>query len=261
MKLNFNLIRVNEGPLYNHAYLDTGDRGNRPVVIFLHGLFGNVGMWWQSVEALADRFRVVVPRLPIFDLPAEFTNIGHLSDLLHEFIEWHNLRDVHLVGHAIGGQVALMYAHDHPRNVNRIVLTGSMGLFDSIDFKAATSPAAKYDYVDQSVRSAFYHSDETPNALVDEIYANMHSKPRRLNIKSLMRSSKQTTVEAFLNNLDHRVMLLWGLEDKITPPEVALHFHDFLRDSEVRFIEKCGHLPMIEEPTIFSKHLLSFFDH
>lgn len=259
MKLSFNLIRVNEGPLYNHAYIDTGDKGDLPVVIFLHGLFGNVGMWWQSVEALAGKYRVVVPRLPIFDLPAEFTNIAHLSSLLHEFVEWHNLRDVHLVGHAIGGQVALRYAHDHPRNVNRIVLTGSTGLFDSIDFKAATS-ARSYDYVDERVRSAFYHSDEAPNALVDEIYATIHSKPRRLNIKSLMRSSKQSTVEVFLNNLHHPVMLLWGLQDKITPPEVALHFHDFLRNSEVRFIEKCGHLPMIEEPETFSKHLLSFFN-
>jgi 2-hydroxy-6-oxonona-2,4-dienedioate hydrolase len=258
VKLSFNLIRVNEGPLYNHAYIDTGDG---PVVIFLHGLFGNVGMWWQSVEALAGSYRVVVPRLPIFELPAEFTNIGHLSDLLHEFIEWHNLRDVHLVGHAIGGQVALMYAHDHPRNVNRIVLTGSTGLFDNIDFKATTSPAsASFDYVDQRVRSAFYHSEETPDALVHEIYSTMQCKPRRSNIKSLIRSSKQTTVEAFLNNLDHRVMLLWGLEDRITPPAVALHFHDFLRNAEVRFIEKCGHLPMIEEPKTFTKHLLSFLD-
>jgi 2-hydroxy-6-oxonona-2,4-dienedioate hydrolase len=55
------------------------------------------------------------------------------------------------------------------------------------------------------------------------------------------------------------VMLLWGLEDRITPPSVTFHFHDFLQNSEIRFIEKCGHLPMIEEPEKFVRHLTSFF--
>jgi 2-hydroxy-6-oxonona-2,4-dienedioate hydrolase len=54
-------------------------------------------------------------------------------------------------------------------------------------------------------------------------------------------------------------MLLWGLEDKITPPSITFHFHDFLKNSEIRFIEKCGHLPMVEEPEKFAKHLASFF--
>lgn len=244
--------------LYNQLYIDTGDG---PVVILLHGLFGKLAMWKPAVEALRKKFRVIVPRLPIFELPADRTNIGHLSALLHEFIEFHNLRDVNLVGHAIGGQVALSYAHDHPRNVGRIVLSGSNGLFESSDFQAATSSeVSDYNYVDEQVRAAFYHSDEAPDALVDEIYAAVQNDTKRQSISSLIQSSRQNSVEMFLNKLDHRVMLLWGLEDKITPPEVALHFHDFLQNSEVRFIEKCGHLPMIEEPEIFTKHLISFLD-
>ncbi len=241
-------------PLYNQVYIDTGDG---PVVILLHGLFGKVGMWKSTVEVLSKNFRVMVPRLPLFELPADQTTIDHLAELLHEFVEWHRLTDIHLVGHAIGGQVALTYAHDHPRNVNRIVLTGSSGMFESSDFQAATSAEVNdYNYIDEQVRSAFYRTDETPETLVDEIYATIQSKGPR--IDSLIESSRQNRVEMFLNRLDHRVMLLWGLEDRITPPEVALHFHDFLQNSEIRFIEKCGHLPMIEEPDIFSKHLKSF---
>lgn len=198
---------MNVNLLDNQAYIDAGDG---PAVIFLHGLFGKVDMWESSVDALMKKYRVVVPQLPILEVRAESTNIRNLSEVLHEFIEYHNLRDVHLVGHAIGGQVALMYANDHPHNVDRIVLTGSAGLF--------------------------YGAEGASDALDDETYTGI------------------------LNNLDHRVMLLWGSQDNVTPPEVALHFQDFLWNSEVRFIEKCGHLPMVEEPEIFSKHLLSFFD-
>jgi pimeloyl-ACP methyl ester carboxylesterase len=242
-------------PLYNQAYIDIGD--GAPVVL-LHGLFGKVSMWKSTVDALSKHYRVIVPRLPLFELPADQSNISHLAELLNEFIEWHRLTDVNLVGHAMGGQVALSYAHDHPRNVDKIVLAGSSGMFESTDFQAATSAEVNdYNYIDEQVRSAFYRADETPETLVDEIYATIKSKGAR--IGSFIESSKQNRVEMFLNRLDHRVMLLWGLEDKITPPEVALHFHDFLQNSEVRFIEKCGHLPMIEEPELFSKHLRSFF--
>ena len=249
---------MSNSPLYDQAYIDTGDG---PVVILLHGLFGKLAMWRPTIDALKQNYRVIVPRLPILELPTEHTNIHHLSELLHQFIEWHNLKDVNLVGHAIGGQVALSYSHDHPGNVYRIVLSGCSGLVDSNDLDAATSAeVGDYNYVEEHVRQAFYRSDDAPEALVHDIYATVQSKAKRRNISSLVRSSRRDSVETFLNKLDHRVMLLWGLEDRITPPETALHFHDFLQNSEIRFIEKCGHLPMIEEPGLFTGHLISFLD-
>lgn len=182
---------VKSEPVYGQAFIDTGDG---PTVILLHGLFGKVSMWKRTIEGLKKNFRVVVPRLPIFDLPAESVSIKQLSAHLHEFIEWHNLDDVCIVGHGIGGQLALAYAAEHPIKVYKIVLS----------------------------------STAEPDA-------------------------------STLNRLDHRVMLLWGLEDRITPPAVTFHFHDFLQNSEIRFIEKCGHLPMVEEPEKFVRHLASFF--
>jgi pimeloyl-ACP methyl ester carboxylesterase len=179
-------------PLYSQALIDVG---HGPTVLLLHGLFGKVSMWKDVIESLKKNFRVIIPRLPILDLPAEHINVKDLTLHLHNYIQWHHLHDVHLVGHDIGGKVALQYAAEHPGNVNRIVLLG------------------------------------------------LHFG----------------SIESILNKLDHRVMLLWGLEDRITPPEVAFHFHDFLQNSEIRFVEKCGHLPMVEEPEKFVNHLVSFF--
>jgi len=205
--------------IYDQAFIDTG---KGPVVILIHGLFGPIGMWRSTIDALKSNYRVIVPRLPIFEVTNEFSDIRYAAKALHQFIEINGLYDVSLVGHDAGGHVAVMYAHDHPGNVMRIVLSGVSG------------PA--------------YQTEE----IVHEVYA--HRQP------CLPAGKAGTPVEPFLNKIDHHVMLLWGLEDKITPPEVSFHFHDFLQNSEVRFLENSGHLPMIEEPEAFAKHLISFLN-
>jgi 2-hydroxy-6-oxonona-2,4-dienedioate hydrolase len=242
-------------PKYSQSFIDVGE--GQPVLL-LHGLFGKVTMWKRTIESLKKNFRVVVPRLPLFDLPAEQANIKKLSTHLDEFIEWHRLGDVHLVGHGIGGQLALLYASEHPGNVNRVVVSGS-DLFKSDELEMITTDHDQYEVIDEKVRSAFYNSYLAGPALVNEIYRAIEDDSTRASIENLMRSSWNTSVESMLNKLDHRVMLLWGLEDKITPPAITFHFHDFLKNSEIRFIEKCGHLPMVEEPERFVNHLASFF--
>ena len=61
-----------------------------------------------------------------------------------------------------------------------------------------------------------------------------------------------------LHNIDIPVALIWGKDDKITPPEVAIEFHELLPDSELHWIDKCGHAPMMEVPEEFNAILSSF---
>ena len=245
-------------PLYNQTYVNTGVG---PMVIFLHGLFGNFGLWKKTVDALKDKYRVIVPRFPIFDLPIQNTNIKYLVKVLEEFIEWNQLTNVTLVGHAIGGQVALLYTYTHPTIVERLVLTGSAGLFENSNFDEVTpSEINDYGFIQEKVREAFYEPEVAPSHFVEEIYNTVQNIPMRLTIGSFIRSSKKNSVTYFLNKIDHPILLLWGLEDRITPPEVAMHFHDFLQNSEIKFIQRCGHVPMVENPEEFNKHLLNFLN-
>ena len=243
-------------PKYSQVFIDVGE--GQPVLL-LHGLFGKVSMWKRITESLRKNFRVVVPRLPLFDLPIDQANIKELSRHLHELVEWHRLTNVHLVGHGIGGQLALTYASEHRSNVNKIVVSGS-DLFQSEELDVITSVDRDHEMIGEKVRSAFYNSYLAGPALVNEIYRTIENDSTRATIENLVRSSANGSVGPVLNKIDHRVMLLWGLEDKITPPGIAFHFHDCLQNSEIRFIEKCGHLPMVEEPERFVKHLASFFD-
>lgn len=241
-------------PLYSQAYVDVG---SGHTVVLLHGVFGNLAMWRYTISELQSSYRVVVPRLPLFEVPIHRASVENLVEILHEFLAWHQLSDVTLVGTGIGGQIALCYAYKFPTNVRNIVLSGSSGLFEN--FSVADNDFSEdFGSVQDHVREAFYKQELiTPN-LVDRVFNTINTSTKKLHIKYLAQSSRKTDISKFLSKLEVQVLLIWGLQDKITPPEVALHFHDLLRFGTVRFINECGHLPMIEKQELYVEHLDAF---
>lgn len=234
---------------YTQAYLDVG-RGR--VVLLLHGLFGNLAMWRPTVQALQSHYRVMVPRLPFFGEPVFRTHVENLVDALAEFIDFHQLSDVTLVGTDLGGQVALCYADRYPDQVEQIVLSGSSGLSENIVY------SMDYSSIRDQIRQVFYENKFASFHLVNSVYKTMNTSINNLHVKYLTESSAEEEVSGVLRTLKHRVLLVWGLQDKVTPPEVALQFHDLLQNGTLRFIDACGHLPMVEQPEKYTQHLMSF---
>lgn len=244
-------------PLYNQVYIDTGK--GRPVIL-LHGLFGNLVMWRPIITKLQETNRVIVPRLPLFEAPVHRANLASLIETLHHFLQWNNLTDITLVGTDIGGQLALCYANKFPNRVRNIILSGSSGYFENLPF-------AERDYdkdltaIDSRVKSAFFKPELATPSIVKKIHETVNTSSNELYIQYLSKSSRETDLSQFLHRLNLQVLLIWGLEDKITPPEVALQFHDQLRAGTLKFVHECGHLPMIEKPEIYLQHVLHFLKH
>ena len=238
-------------PLYNQAYMDVGQG---PVVILLHGLFGNLAMWRPTIQALQDRYRVIVPRLPFFGEPIFRTSIDNLILALHEFIDWHQLSNVTLVGTDLGGLVALCYADQYPENVSQIALSGSSGLSENLAY------SKDYAVIRDQIQQVFYENKFASFHLVNSIYQTMNTAPNGLYVKYFTESSQEMNVSNFIRSLRLPVLLVWGLQDKITTPEVALQFHDLLPNGTVKFVDECGHLPMVEQSEIYVSHLVSFLD-
>ena len=63
-----------------------------------------------------------------------------------------------------------------------------------------------------------------------------------------------------LSKITIPVSLIWGKQDKITPPEVATEFHERLPNSELNWVDKCGHAPMMERPEVFVQFLDTFLN-
>lgn len=243
-------------PFYNQAYLDTGDG---PVVILLHGLFGNLSIWKHVIAELRRDYRIIIPRLPLFGIPVRETSVKYISEVLYEFLDWHQLDNVTLVGHGLGGQVALMHANHFPQSTRRIVITGSGGL--SLN-NLLSEPDTDQDYetISRVLKEAFYDRSRVTHAMVDRIYDTIHDSSHRQTIHRLSEVTESNAVNSFLYKIQQPILMVWGIQDKISPPEVAVNYHDHLPNADLRFIPQCGHLPMVEQPDQFNSLVVEFLN-
>ena len=113
----------------NYTYLEKGE--GQPIVI-LHGLMGGLSNFAGVHEHFpANGYQVIIPELPIYDLPLKETNVKAFAEYLHEFLLFKGLKDVILLGNSLGGHIGLVFAKTYPEMIKGLVLTGSSGLYEN----------------------------------------------------------------------------------------------------------------------------------
>ena len=236
------------------------DVGHGSPVILLHGLFGNLSNWGHVAFEFTSTHRVIIPRLPLYSKPISRKRLNDLVEYVEHFIEAHQLKKVTLIGNSLGGHVALLYTFNNPERVEKLVLTGSSGLYEN-SFGGTYPRVKDYAYIREKVASTFFKQDVVTKELVDEVYATVQDKSNTLSIIGLARAAQKNNVEHILSEIKVPTLLIWGLQDSITPPEVALEFHNHLPLSQIVFLDHCGHVPMMEQPKLFNEHVRKFLEH
>jgi pimeloyl-ACP methyl ester carboxylesterase len=238
----------------NFQYVEEGEG---PVLLLLHGLFGALSNWAPVLEHFSSRYKVVIPLMPIYQMPLNKTNVDGLSDFIYEFVQLKNYSSFTLLGNSLGGHVALVYVLDHPEKVNAMVLTGSSGLYEN-SMGGSYPKRQDYNYIKTRTEFTFYNPNTATKELVDEVYEIVNSRNKGLRIVTMAKSAIRYNLGSELKNIHVPVCLIWGKNDNITPPEVAEEFHQLLPNSELHFIDECGHAPMMEKPVEFNTALEGF---
>jgi len=235
------------------------DEGEGEVLLLLHGLMGALSNWEQVIEKFSKQYRVIIPMLPIYDLPLLTTGVKSLSKYVHKFIVHKKLTDITILGNSLGGHVALIYCLAHPGVVKALVLTGSSGLYENA-FGGSFPRRENYEFVKEKVEYTFYDPATATKDLVDEVFATVNDRHRVIRILAMAKSAIRHNMSKEVHKIQIPVLLAWGRNDKITPPEVAEEFHKLLPDSELHWIDKCGHAPMMERPEEFNEILAGFLN-
>jgi pimeloyl-ACP methyl ester carboxylesterase len=233
------------------------EEGEGEPLMLLHGLFGAL----SNFEALIGHFtatnKVIVPMLPLYDLDLLHTSIGGLEKYLNKFIEARDYRDINLLGNSLGGHVALVHVLRHPERIRSLILTGSSGLFES--GMGDTYPKrGDYEYIRKKTEITFYDPKTASKELVDEVYEIVNNRIKAIKIIALAKSAIRNNLGEELSQIKKPTLLIWGNNDTITPPFVAREFNRLIPNSELHFIDKCGHAPMMEVPDEFNKILAMF---
>jgi len=233
------------------------EEGTGEPLVLLHGLFGALSNFKDLVDHFKSTHRVIIPLLPLYDLTVLDTTVSGLAKFVQKFFENQKLQNVHLLGNSLGGHVGLVFVLKNPGLVKTITLTGSSGLFEN--GMGETYPKrGDYNYVQKKTELTFYDPKIASKELVDEVFGIINNRLKAIKIIALARSAIRHNLGDELQQIKQPVCLIWGKNDTITPPMVAEEFHKLLPTSELHWIDKCGHAPMMEVPGEFNVILSSF---
>lgn len=233
------------------------DEGSGEPLVLLHGLFGALSNFQPLVEYFRHHYRVIVPILPLLEMDILHTSVGGLAKFVHKFLELKDLNEVHLLGNSLGGHVALVHTLKHPERIKSLILTGSSGLFEN-GMGDSYPKRGDYEYIRKKTELTFYDPKTATKELVDEVYSITNNRLKAIKIIALAKSAIRNNLGEELSQIKQPTLLVWGNNDTITPPFVGREFNKLIPNSELYFVDKCGHAPMMEVPDEFNAILHKF---
>ncbi len=231
------------------------EAGEGHPLILLHGLMGGLSNFDKTVKFFSEKgYRVLVPVLPIYDLPVLHTNLTTIAKYVAKFIDEKCTEPATIVGNSMGGHIGLILTLARPDLVKNLVLTGSSGLYERT-FGDSFPRKSDKSYIRKKTEEVFYDPIVATDELVDEVFGVVNDRMKGIKTVMLARSAIKHNMLNDLPKINAPGCLIWGKQDNVTPPEVADDMHKSLPNSSLYWIDKCGHAAMMEKPEEFNQIL------
>ena len=237
------------------TWLEQGNNG-KPIIL-LHGLMGGIDNFGEMVDIISTKYKVYGLDLKLFEGIKLKVSVKALSDYLYNFMDHLKLESATLIGNSMGGHIGLIFAKKNPNMVDSLILTGSSGLYENSMGDSFPRRGDK-DYIRMKTEEVFYNPKVATDELVDNVFEIATNRIKVLKLLGYAKSAIRHNMSQDLPHIQIPTCLIWGAEDKVTPPHVAKEFHDLLPNSELNWIPLCGHAPMWEHPKKFSEIVLKF---
>lgn len=250
------------------------EAGSGPVLLLIHGMAGTCANWESVIEPLAINRTVIAPDFPGHGASAPGGgdySLGSLASGLRDLLLALGHERATLVGHSLGGGVAMQFTYQFPEMVERLVLVSSGGLGPDVSplLRAAALPGAELFIsatagIGRQVGSVIGRGLNAvglrPNADLTEVtrgYATLTDPDRRKAFVATLRSvvGMQGQRVGALDKLylaeSLPLLIVWGENDPIIPVEHAREAHEHLPSSQLEIFEDTGHIPQLERPGRF----------
>ena len=239
------------------TYSEIGE--GRPIII-LHGLMGGLSNFDGVIKVFSQNgYKLVLPQLPIYSQSLLNTNVKSFSKFLKDFIAFKNYKDVILLGNSLGGHIGLYYTKHFAERVSGLVITGSSGLYESAMGSGYTK-RSDYNVIKAKAEEVFYDPAVATKEIVDDVFATVNDRDKLVKILAIAKSAIRHNMAKDLPKMATPTCIIWGKNDIVTPPNVAEEFHSLLPNSELYWIDKCGHAPMMEYPKRFNEILIEWLE-
>ncbi|HMP29439.1 MAG TPA: alpha/beta fold hydrolase [Saprospiraceae bacterium] len=235
----------------NFTFIETMPDYEGAPLMLLHGLMGALSNFETILDEFGSKRNVVVPLLPIFEMPLRSVNLEGLVEYVHSFIVHKGYSKVHLLGNSLGGHICQLVALQYPELVSSVTLTGSSGLFESAMGNSFPKRGDR-DFIKRKTEMVFYDPKCATDELIDEVYNTVNDLGKAIRIVKTAKSAVRHNLEDKLHTINLPVLLIWGKNDEVTPAWVGEKFHELLPNSELHIFDECGHVPMMEHAEKFN---------
>ncbi|WP_179318078.1 alpha/beta fold hydrolase [Winogradskyella helgolandensis] len=241
----------------DYRYIEVGE--GTPIIV-LHGLMGGLSNFDGVTKYFSSKgYKVIIPELPIYSMSLLKTNVKSFANYLRDFIEFKGLEDVILLGNSLGGHIGLYHTKLYPKKIKALIITGSSGLYESA-MGGGYTKRSDYEVMKKKAQEVFYDPAVATKEIVDEVYETVNDRNKLIKTLAIAKSAIRHNMAKDLPNMTTPICIIWGKNDNVTPPEVAEEFHELLPDSELYWIDKCGHAAMMEHPEEFNTILMGWLE-
>ena len=196
----------------NFKYLDQGQ--GQPIVI-LHGLMGGLSNFSGVLDYFPSQgYRVIIPELPIYDLPLKKTTVKAFAEYLHDFLTHIKLRDAILLGNSLGGHIALVFSKTYPELIKGLVLTGSSGLYEN-SMGESYPKRGNYEYIKNKSEEVFFDPNVATKEIVDEVFETVNDRNKLIKTLAIAKSAIRHNMADDLPNMSTPTCLIWGCMEQV----------------------------------------------
>ncbi len=267
---------------YQLAFIDEGQSDN--VLLFIHGLGSYLKAWSRNFPELTKHFRCIALDLPGYGKSSKIIHDGNVSfyiEVIKEFINKLELKNVTLVGHSMGGQISLSFAINYPDYIQKLILVAPAGFEtftneESELLKKIISPEIIYAASDNQIRfnykiNFYKMPPEAEEMIIDRILIKNDSEfyNHCTVVSNSLFGLLREPVFDELDKIKLPTLILFGLEDLLIPNksihdlttrEVATTGASKIKNSTLKLFDKCGHFIQFEMPDEFNNSVISFMN-
>lgn len=231
-------------------YIEIGE--GTPIVV-LHGLMGGLSNF-DGVSGYFPQkdYKILIPELPLYSMPLLRTNVAAFAKYIKKFIDYKGYNEVILLGNSLGGHIALLTAKLFPNKIKALIITGSSGLYESA-MGESYPRRGDYDFIKKKAEDVFYDPAVATKEIVDEVFETVNDRNKLIRTLAISKSAIRHNMAKDLPKMNIPTCIIWGKQDNVTPPDVAIDFDRLLPDSDLFWIDKCGHAAMMEHPDEFNR--------
>ena len=266
----------------NISYIDEG--GGARTLLFIHGLANYALVWKRNIDYLRPYYRCIAIDLPgngLSDKNEHSFSMAFFADAVHNFIQALGLKNVCIVGHSMGGQVALNTALSHPESVGTLILCAPAGFerFTALEKTLYYTSMHVFDYLSsdennlrQIIERSFYRSPAQGEWMVKELTGIMKTyKPNgyKKMVAACIKSMIEDVVSDKLQQVTQPALVMFGDRDALIPNKLIHHIStEKLATDSVKkmphavlsIIKDCGHFIQWEKADDVNRNIIMFLE-